>query len=86
MKFARLEHGRAIKAHGEDACGGDVCALHNRTEHHMRGWPQFFRYDSGIMERICPCGVGHPDPDDFRVRHDPSLNVHGCCGCCVRPS
>ena len=34
--------------------------------------------DRRIMERICPHGVGHPDPDDV-LNQD---RVHGCDGCC----
>lgn len=31
------------------------------------------------MERICPHGVGHPDPDDTNPD-----TVHGCDGCCAQ--
>lgn len=40
------------------------------------------------MERICPCGVGHPDPDHLayvRTKSEMKADwqaVHGCCGCC----
>jgi hypothetical protein len=36
------------------------------------------------MERICPCGVGHPDPDDaaYRLSQGDDDTTHGCCGCC----
>jgi hypothetical protein len=34
------------------------------------------------MERICPHGVGHPDPDDVFATD----TVHGCDGCCTPPS
>ena len=44
----------------------------------MRDWPQHFRDDRGIMERICPHGVGHPDPDDYLAGD----GMHGCDGCC----
>jgi hypothetical protein len=33
------------------------------------------------MERVCPHGVGHPDPDDINVILGPE-KVHGCDGCC----
>lgn len=32
------------------------------------------------MERICPHGVGHPDPDCMYAKRD---TVHGCDGCCL---
>lgn len=68
-----------IISHHKDVCKGQVCCLHNRSEHHMRGWPQNWREDRGIMERICEHGVGHPDPDDISVD-----KVHGCDGCCSK--
>lgn len=40
-------------------------------------WPQHWRGDRHLMERICPHGVGHPDPDDINPD-----GVHGCDGCC----
>jgi hypothetical protein len=35
------------------------------------------------MERICPHGIGHPDPDDPAFKN-PIEGVHGCDGCCSR--
>jgi hypothetical protein len=46
------------------------------------------------MERICPHGVGHPDPDDLAYRISIAkkmgkdtkyLGIHGCDGCCTPP-
>jgi hypothetical protein len=37
------------------------------------------------MERICPHGVGHPDPDDaaYHIRIGQGYKtIHGCDGCC----
>lgn len=41
------------------------------------------------MERICKCGIGHPDPDHMawlEEAHGKAVAdveaVHGCCGCC----
>lgn len=63
--------------HTADKCAGDYCTIHNRSDHHMRSYPQHWRGDRGIMERICPHGVGHPDPDE--INQD---RTHGCDGCC----
>lgn len=63
--------------HLQAQCAGRPCALHNHSLHHMRDWPQNWRQDRGVMERICPHGVGHPDPDDLTAD-----TVHGCDGCC----
>lgn len=64
---------------------GEHCTIHNPSEHHMREWPINFRAADGFMnlstvtERICPCGVGHPDPDCPGA----AGYVHACCGCCL---
>lgn len=50
----------------------------------MNLWPQNWRSDRGIMERICEHGVGHPDPDDPKAGNKYEA-VHGCDGCCARP-
>lgn len=47
----------------------------------MRDWPQVYRDDTGVTERVCPCGVGHPDPDQ-PFPADSWQWIHGCCGCC----
>jgi hypothetical protein len=77
-----------LKTHDETQCGGEHCCIHNPSEHHMRTWPLNWRNDTGVMERICPHGVGHPDPDDdahnVRIGRE-YLTVHGCDGCC-RPN
>ena len=71
-----------IMCHLPDQCEGEVCSIHNRSDHSMRSFPQHWRGDRGIMERTCPHGVGHPDPDDYRVRNGEDDGVHGCDGCC----
>jgi hypothetical protein len=50
----------------------------------MRSFPQEWRTDRAIMERICPHGVGHPDPDEYKIRGKNGKYelVHGCDGCC----
>ena len=89
-RVANLENtDRWIFTHAPDKCAGEVCCIHNRSDHHMRSWPQHFRLDRGIMERICPAhGIGHPDPDQdafFDMMYGDKAWaewVHGCCGCC----
>jgi hypothetical protein len=68
--------------HDRDDCLGPPCPIHHLTDHPMRGFPQHWRGDRQMMERICPHGVGHPDPDD----QSPD-RVHGCCWeqCCTPP-
>jgi hypothetical protein len=65
-------------------CKGPNCPVHNPSDHHMRSWPLHYREDRGITERICPHGIGHPDPDDINAQGIES--VHGCDGCCEPPA
>ena len=62
------------------------CVIHNPSVHHMRDWPMVLR-ESTLIERTCPHGVGHPDPDslDYFIQRDPDtrLGIHGCDGCCT---
>lgn len=90
MEYVTLEHSeRVMIAHDSDTCIGPVCSLHNRSDHSMRSFPQNWREDRYLMERICPHGIGHPDPDDPRIcmfdysdgRNNYEL-AHGCDGCC----
>jgi hypothetical protein len=38
------------------------------------------------MERICPHGVGHPDPDHVFYTKRMTDTIHGCDGCCLVPA
>jgi len=73
----KLVGGSTIYAHDKTQCDKEVCCIHNPSDHHMKEWPQNWRSDRGMMERICPHGTGHPDPDDLNED-----TVHGCDGCC----
>lgn len=68
--------------HRAESCKGRPCCIHNVSNHHMKTWPQLYRFDRRIMERVCTHGVGHPDPDDFRILNKLDNGIHGCCGCC----
>jgi hypothetical protein len=72
---------RLVNIHPRIACAPTACVIHNRSDHVMRAFPTHWREDRRFMERICPHGVGHPDPDDPFA--DP---VHGCDGCCMSPA
>ncbi len=84
---AVLEHTDIVikNVHLLEDCIGVYCTVHRRSEHHMRSYPQYFREDLGIMERNCPHGYGHPDPDEFAIAKDIYLAIHGCDGCCTPP-
>lgn len=66
--------------HDASKCWNEYCTLHNFSNHHMIDWPQNWRSDRKIIERICPHGIGHPDPDE--ITDD---KTHGCDGCCAVP-
>jgi hypothetical protein len=89
MKTKISKHNKSLISklitHDESQCRGEYCCIHNPSKHHMQDWPMNWRGDKGVMERICPHGVGHPDPDDaaYNVRAGKEyLNIHGCDGCC----
>lgn len=67
-----------VNVHEPNQCIGDYCTIHRPSAHSMAGFPQRWRQDRHMMERICPHGIGHPDPDDIVTN-----KVHGCDGCCA---
>jgi hypothetical protein len=87
-------NGGALAVHPESVCAGQVCCIHNPSDHHMKSWTQLWRGDRALMERLCPDhGTGHPDPDHmayYAKTHTAgetwAEGVHGCCGCCVPSS
>jgi len=76
---------RSWKVHPPSQCYPGPCPVHFPTEHAMSGWEKLWRADSGVLERICVHGFGHPDPDQFRHWRDRGtmhLSAHDCDGCC----
>ena len=53
---------RLVNVHDESKCAGRECIIHSPRPRATDEWPQIWREDRGIFERICPHGVGHPDP------------------------
>ncbi len=80
-----LVGGEVIQAHSEEDCDSQPCCIHSPSDHHMRNWPQHWRGDRKLMERLCRHGIGHPDPDDGEVLAGRDLGIHGCDGCCTPP-
>jgi hypothetical protein len=83
---------RGVRVHPVEVCERDgyACPFHRPSHHHMVDWTMIVRLDRGaLVERVCPHGTGHPDPDS--VRHLVRLTgathwgSHGCCGCCTSP-
>ncbi len=62
-----------------------ACTIHRPSIHWMNEWAMVLR-ESGIIERRCEHGVGHPDPDSAaymrRESGDDYYGTHGCDGCC----
>lgn len=97
VNYAEPEFGQQLgkvrlNVHPADQCAGmigannkPICCIHNPSNHHMIAWPQNWRADKGMMERLCPHGIGHPDPDDLKVINTDWAGVHGCDGCCFVP-
>lgn len=73
------------RIHDKETCLG-YCPFHNPSRHKMVKWKMTIRA-SGLVERLCKHGIGHPDPDsltyfeglDVKYQY---LAVHGCDGCC----
>ena len=81
--------GQSLMSHRAGACWGSHCVIHDPSDHHMRYWPTHWRPDRKIMERLCPHGIGHPDPDSLAYvnrRGEVDRGDHGCDGCCWRLS
>ena len=81
--------GQHVGTHPKSACVGQHCVIHHPSDHCMKNFPTHWRADRGLMERICPHGIGHPDPDDIAflraTRGNEAANlqsIHGCDGCC----
>ncbi len=83
--------GVALRTHPEKYCAGQICCIHNPSDHPLRDAALNWRDDRHLMERICSHGIGHPDPDDLahKRRMMPSdvydnyaFGIHGCDGCC----
>jgi hypothetical protein len=68
--------------HQPSKCEGHACVIHHPSDHSMRKFPLLWRIDKRVFERICPHGIGHPDPDDIEFQDQPWLTIHGCDGCC----
>lgn len=82
-----VANGVMTGVHSSAQCAGRTygCCIHEVKPHPLSDAPMIFRDDKGTMERACPHGIGHPDPQDvayWRHEHDRDVSVHGCDGCC----
>jgi hypothetical protein len=80
-----LESGQKLKHHVKAYCSGNCC-LHGTSTYVSCKAPRQWRSDRGIIEHVCPHGVGHPCRAGLEYativgkHHDDG--VHGCDGCC----
>lgn len=80
-----LESGQLLRTHAATAdCAQRFCTIHNPSAHPLHQAPRLWDPNISIVLRICPDGIGHPDPDDLRVRDsvDPMIECICECGCC----
>jgi hypothetical protein len=87
--FANVQ-GTMLLTHGPEACvDDDACPIHRASRHALHAAPMAWRVDIELLERICPHGIHHPDPDDLTrqeqvhgTTHQTQLERHDCDGCC----
>lgn len=87
MELYTTGTGQKLYVHESDICENQYCSIHNPSPHHMRDWKTHWREDRHLMERICPHGVGHPDPDHINhllIEKQTIESIHGCDGCCTK--
>lgn len=78
-----------VNVHTIEACAGQLCCIHNPSDHHMRLWKPEWNPVFKMMMRMCAHGTIHPDPDDIahlRRHWGPNTAAlmahHLCDGCC----
>ena len=84
VSFSMLQTHDAVVCRNRDV----PCVIHHPSDHHMRGWRLHWRDDIQLMERVCPHGIGHPDPDQLAWEQSIGYStgrVHGCDTCCHLP-
>lgn len=77
-----------MNIHKPEQCAGEPCPFHNPSEHALSGARMDIRA-TGLVERECEHGIGHPDPDSVAYLNahgatgaKGSWGVHTCDGCC----
>lgn len=75
--------------HEPGECAGEWCTIHRPSPASESVGYRHWRWDRGIMERICEHGIGHYDYDqeEFHIKllgkaGAKAQAVHGCDGCC----
>jgi hypothetical protein len=79
-----LARSHGLLHHRQVDCRGGHCPFHAPSDHPLNDSPMNLR-SSGLIERMCEHGIGHPDPDSVAFMKEHGQNgfgVHGCDGCC----
>lgn len=89
MESVKINDTQTLRVHDPNACTGHYCSAHNPSPQAEAIGKRWWRQDRGMMERVCPDGIGHPDPDEIAYRERVGLeteyfSVHGCDGCCAK--
>lgn len=75
-----------MRVHDESTCK-PPCPFHSPSDHPLKDAPMHIRVDKDfLVERICPHGIGHDDPDSVAYMQEQGFSwagVHGCDGCCT---
>jgi len=56
-----------------------------KTEQEPGPWVSTIRRETGLVENVCKCGVGHPAHASIHwleLHGKAGHGTHGCCGCC----
>ena len=77
VELITLEHSTKFlrNMHKASVCKGQHCTMHNRSDHHMRSFPQLWQ--DYYMWRVCSHGLRHPDPDE--INKDAQHDCDTCC-------
>lgn len=70
------------RTHPAGSCQGANCVLHRPLIGPWSTWFLTWRDTEGFFERVCECGIGHPDPsqfDQWRRTGQMFRMLHGCC-------
>lgn len=82
MEQHLLETGQVIRTHERTQCLGQWCAIHQPMPGPWADWPRFWRDEIGILERICPCRIGHPVAEMYSwavATGRGAMLAHRCC-------
>lgn len=69
MEQTTLAGGRVLNHHAKGTCRGEVCPLHNPSDHEYRDYPLDWHDEWRVMIRRTENDQFQIDPDDFTIRN-----------------